>query len=90
MKLFTIAAAGMALLVGAASATPVPAQTVRERTVVTTSGPQTSVRQRTTVTTRTTVREDRPRYRPRYRTVCKTRYRQGERIRTCRRVRVYR
>ena len=76
MKLFTLAAAGLALLAGAPLAAPADAQV--------------NVRERTVVTTRTTVREDRRRYRPRYRTVCKTRYRNGERIRTCRRVRSYR
>ena len=76
MKLFAYAAAaGLALLTGAAP---------------TAASAETQVRERTVVTTRTTVRQDRPRYRPRYRTVCKTRYRNGERIRTCRRVRTYR
>ena len=78
MKLFALAAAmGLALIGGAAPA-------------VASAQPRPQVRERTVVTTRTVVRENRPRYRPRYRTVCRTRYRGGERIRTCRRVRTYR
>ena len=77
MKLFAFAAAaGLGLLTGAAPGVASAQPQVRERTVV---------------TTRTTsVREDRPSYRPRYRTVCKVRYRHGERVRTCRQVRIYR
>jgi hypothetical protein len=74
MKLFALAAAAGLALVSGIAPTAASAQ------------PQ--VRER--VVTRTVVREDRRGYRPRFRTVCRVRYRHGDRIRTCRRVRIYR
>ncbi len=75
MKLFTLAAAGFAALAGLAPTAPAVA------------APQRHVEEHTTVTTRTSVREERPRYRSHWRTVCKTKWRHGHRVRTCTRVR---
>ena len=77
MKLFTLAAVGLVALTGLGASAPAAAA----------PAPQRHVEEHTTVTTRTSVREERPRYRSHWRTVCKTKWRHGERIRTCRRVR---
>lgn len=84
--LFPFAAALLAIGISIPAAAA-PAQdrvVVRERTVTpAVSNSRVTVRERTTVTRSSG-------YRSRYKRVCRVRYRNGQRIRTCRNVRRYR
>ncbi|MDB5695921.1 MAG: hypothetical protein JWN21_1464 [Sphingomonas bacterium] len=84
--LLPIAAALIATVGATAPAAAAPVQervVVRERIVTPDVRSRVSVRERTTVTRSSG-------YRSRYKRVCRVRYRNGERIRTCRNVRRYR